>query len=59
MNQAAKMPICLLIYINTISVTVTMYNTIKKFAYISQGVKPRSSSVDPVEGRPHLIIAPF
>lgn len=59
MNQAAKMPICLLIYINTISATVTMYNTIKKFAYISQGVKPRSSSVDPVEGRPHLIIAPF
>lgn len=53
---------CLPIYSNTISVTVTMYNIIKKKCrrqyklrrHFSQGIKPRSSSVDPVAGKTTL-----
>ena len=60
MNQAVKMPTCLPIYSNTISVTVIMYNIIKNVAqyklrlYFSQGIKPRSSSVDPAGGKTTL-----
>lgn len=60
MNQAVKMPTCLPIYSNTISVTVIMYNIIKNVAqyklrlYFSRGIKPRSSSVDPAGGKTTL-----